>query len=68
MHQNKIVSGWIRSHCDLQSAAKSFEHLRIIRTPFFYNLIDNFYPLMLFMSKIKPKDHDMTNIYFIKLH
>ena len=31
-------------------------------------LIAKFYHLMLVISNIKPKDHDLTSIYFIKLH
>ena len=34
----------------------------------FSGLIANFYPLMLVIKSIKSNDHDLTNIYFIKLH
>ena len=47
----------------LQSAAKLFEHLR-----FFTSFIANFYSLTLVINSIKPKDHDLTNIYIMKLH
>ena len=47
----------------VQSAAKFFEHLW-----FFSCLNDNFYHLMLVINSMKPKDYDLTNIYFIKLH
>ena len=51
----------------IQSAAKLFEHLRQY-LQFFSDLVDNFYYLMLFINSIRPKDRDLTNIYFIKLH
>ena len=35
---------------------------------FISGLVANFYYLMLVMNGIKPKDYDLTNIYFIKYH
>ena len=35
---------------------------------FFSDLIANFYHLMLVMNSMKPKDHGLRNIYFMKLH
>ena len=35
---------------------------------FFSGFIANFYHFMLVINSIKPKDHDLINIYFTKLH
>ena len=34
---------------------------------FFFGLIANFYHFMFVTNSIKPKDHDLANIYFMKL-
>ena len=39
-----------------------------LRTCDFSGLIANFCHLMLVINSIQPKDHVLTNIYFIKLH
>ena len=50
----------------VQSAAKMFEHLRYY-LQLFSDLIAVSYYLMLVISNVNPKDHVLTNIYFIKL-
>ena len=42
---------------------KIIEHLQ-----FFSDLITNFYPHHAFINSIMPVDHDLTDIYFTKLH
>ena len=51
----------------VQSAAKLFEHLRQYLL-FFSGLITNFYHPILVKNNKKSVDHDLTNLYFIKLH
>ena len=65
MQNLKVVK--IRDSRKLQSAPKLFEHLRLYLL-FFTGLIDYFYYIMLVISNRKPKDHDLTNIYSIKLY
>ena len=60
IHWNETVSMY--SFYYIQMPAKLFEHLRI-----FSGLIANFYNIILIINNIKPKDHDLKNIYFIKL-
>ena len=48
-------------------AAKSFVHLRLYLR-FFSGLIANSNHFMLVISNVKPKDHDLKNIYFTKLN
>ena len=55
----------IKSH--VQSATKLFEHLQNY-LEFFSSLNANFYHFMLVINNIKSNDHELTNIYFIKLH
>ena len=46
----------------LKSEAKLFDHLRYY-LKIFYGLTANFYHLMLVINSIKPKDHDLTNLF-----
>ena len=64
-----LVSSWV-TH-SLQSAAKFFVHLLqylwFFFQLFFHDLISNFYHFMLVINSIKLTDHDLTNIFCIKL-
>ena len=51
----------------VQSTVKLFKHQQWY-LQIFYVFIANFHNLMLVINSIKLKDHDLTNIYFIKLH
>ena len=51
----------------IQSAKKVFEHLRQYLR-YFSDLSANFYHFMLVIKNIKPKDHDLPKIHFMKLH
>ena len=61
-----LIYGLKRSKDIVQSTAKLFEPLRWYMR-FFSDLIANVYYLMLVINSIKPKDHNLKNICFIKL-
>ena len=60
IHSQFIDRIYYRQQKYLSTSDNTFE--------FFSGLIVNFYHIMLVISSIKPKDHGLTNIYFIGSH